>query len=166
LPLDELELIAAGLAHTALGPHHVWVEEVRRRYTRLLDTGLYDAWLIAWMPSSGLDLHDHGGCDGAIAVARGCLLETHTDLRSRHPLRSRIVEAGETLAVPAHRVHEVSNPGPDEAFSVHVYSPPLGAVKFYDPGVDGLLPRSVMKAGDLVAIETDRPLPRVRFPTP
>jgi hypothetical protein len=166
LPLHELEVIAAGLAHTALGPHHIWVEEVGRRYTRLLGNGLYDAWLIAWMPSSGLDLHDHGGSDGAIAVVRGCLLETHTDLLSRHPLRSRIVEAGEILAIPAHRVHEVSNPGPDEAFSVHVYSPPLDTVKFYDPSGDGFLDSSAMKAGDLVSLQDARPLVQVRFSKP
>jgi hypothetical protein len=51
----------------------------------------------------------------------------------------------------------VSNPGPDEAFSVHVYAPPLGAITFYDPSPDGFLAPLAITTGDLVAIEGARP---------
>ena len=132
LPLAELEVIAGGLARTATGSCHTWTQGQGRRYARLVESELFDAWLIAWRPAASLDMHDHGGSDAAVAVAEGRLVETYTELRSRHPLRSRVVEAGETIDVPARRIHGVFNPGRTEAVSVHVYSPPLGEMTFYE----------------------------------
>jgi Cysteine dioxygenase type I len=125
--------IAAGLAQTAPAGEYIWTEGTRRRYTRLLDTDCYDAWLIAWSASASLELHDHGGSHGAVVVAAGRLAETYTDRRWHHPVRTRVLDDGSTLLIPATRVHEVSNPGPAEALSVHVYSPPLRLMTFFDP---------------------------------
>jgi hypothetical protein len=131
LPMSLLEIIAADLARAPLDVDRSWTEGARRRYTRLLEAELYDAWLIAWLPSSGLDLHDHGGSEGAIAVVRGKLVETYTDSQRRHSVRSRSLQAPNCLGIPASRIHEVTNPGPEEAISVHVYSPPLRSMTFY-----------------------------------
>jgi hypothetical protein len=49
----------------------------------LLDTDLYDAWLIEWSPSSGLELHDHGGSRGVVVVVDGTLVETYTEFDHR-----------------------------------------------------------------------------------
>ena len=43
-----LEVIAAGLAATAPAVSHSQQLDPCRRYTKLLDTPLYDAWLIEW----------------------------------------------------------------------------------------------------------------------
>jgi hypothetical protein len=150
---EALEVIAAGLAQTSLGIDPVWTPGTRRRYACLLDTALYDAWLIEWSPSSGLELHDHGGSHGVVAVAAGTLVETYTDLQGRHPLYTRLVAGGEIFSVPATRVHEVSNPGPGEARSVHVYSPPLREMTFYDHRSGSFLSPLSTSQGDLAVLE-------------
>lgn len=103
-----------------------------RCYTKLLATVDYDVWLIAWAASGALDLHDHGGARGVARVVEGQLVETYTDLIERHPLRSLTIAAGQATAFGATRVHEVWNPGPAVALSVHAYSPPLATMTFYD----------------------------------
>ncbi len=103
-----------------------------RGYVRLLDTESYEARLIAWAPAGALELHDHGGSAGARHVVRGELIELYTDAADRQPLRSRSVWAGQDLALPATRIHEVWNPGPRTAVSVHVYSPRITTMTFFD----------------------------------
>jgi mannose-6-phosphate isomerase-like protein (cupin superfamily) len=153
LPFDALEAIVAGLAQTAPEADHCWTEGTGRRYARLLDTSRYDAWLIVWSQSSSLDLHDHGGSQGALIVATGRLVETYTDLEGRHLVRTRVVHGGDVITIPATRVHQVSNPGPGEAVSVHVYSPPLTAMTFFDLSPSRFLTPVSRTDGDLVALE-------------
>jgi len=96
-----------------------------RRWLRLDVTAEYDAWLITWGAGSGLELHDHGGSAGALHVVRGSLVERARDLGATTPFVTRRLRARETVVVPATREHEVSNPHPTAAVSVHVYAPPL-----------------------------------------
>src|SRR4029077_17498014 len=103
-----------------------------RRFARLLQTPAYEAWLIAWEAAADLELHDHGGSQGAFHVVEGALVEAHTDLADPLPLRTLPIGTGESRQVPATRVHRVWNPGPSRAVSVHVYSPPLSSMTFYD----------------------------------
>jgi hypothetical protein len=153
LSLDALAVIAAGLAQSAPEAGHSWIRGTRRSYTQLLQTDLYDAWLISWLPSGNLELHDHGGSQGAVAVARGKLVEAYTDLRWRHPVRHRVINHPDTVTIPSTRVHEVSNPGPERALSVHVYSPPLRSMTFFDPGPASFLAAVGTTEGDLAALE-------------
>jgi predicted metal-dependent enzyme (double-stranded beta helix superfamily) len=152
LPFDALKAIVAGLAQTAPKADHRWTDDPGRRYARLLETSTYDAWLIVWSPSSRVDLHDHGGSEGALVVATGRLIETYVDLAGRHPVHSRVVNAGDAIAIPATRVHQVSNPWPGEAVSVHVYSPPLAAMTIFDLSPSGSLTLAPRTDGDLVAL--------------
>lgn len=139
LPIADLELIAAGLATSA---HEVVLDqyEPTRHYTCVLATCSYDAWVIRWSPSAELDLHDHGGSNGVVHVVDGELVEHHADLVTAGPLRSRIVRAGQRAVIAATTVHAVANFGPQEALSVHVYSPPLSSMTFYDPRDGRLVP--------------------------
>jgi hypothetical protein len=145
--------IAEGLARTAtydavpLGPGQA------RRYLRLLETASYDAWLIAWGSTGIAQLHDHGRSRGAVRVADGELVETFTDARRRSPLRSRVIGPDTTLAVPSTCIHEVWNPGPAQALSVHVYSPPLTAMTFFDHRPDHFLEPVRTSRGDLATME-------------
>jgi hypothetical protein len=66
-------------------------------------------------------------------VVEGELLERYTDSRRSHPLRTQHLRARRPLAIRPTRVHGVWNPGPANALSVHVYSPPLSTMTFYDP---------------------------------
>ena len=136
LPVEVLGDIAAGLAAAVTG------DEVRiepgqlRGFMRLLESESYEAWLLAWAPSGALELHDHGGSAGAVHVVGGEIVELYTDLAHRHPLRTHTVGAGQDLALPPTRAHEVWNPGPHPAFSVHVYSPPITTMTFFDRNLD------------------------------
>ena len=103
-----------------------------REFVRLAATTSYDVWLIAWEPDSALEMHDHGGSVGAIYVVRGTLAESYRDRGSRGRSRRRQLHAGANVVVPARRIHAVRNPGQERALSVHVYSPPLTAMTFYE----------------------------------
>jgi mannose-6-phosphate isomerase-like protein (cupin superfamily) len=153
LDTEALESIAAGLARTTPKSDIDWTQGTRRRYTRILDTTLYDAWLIEWSPASSLELHDHGGSRGVVAVTAGTLVETYTDLARRHSLRTRLVKSGESFTIPVERVHELSNPGPADAVSVHLYSPPLTEMTFYDHRPASYLNPLYTSQGDLAALE-------------
>jgi predicted metal-dependent enzyme (double-stranded beta helix superfamily) len=133
VPTAALATIAAGLA-AAMSPDALVLDPGSDRgYLRLLDTDVYEAWLIAWGPGGSLDLHDHGGSAGAVVVVHGELMERYTDRHRTLPLRTHRVRAHEALTIDPTRVHGVWNPGPASALSVHVYSPPLTTMTFYDP---------------------------------
>ena len=122
--------IASGLAAT------VTAEELPpgaggRRYVRLLETPVYDAWLIEWGPGSDLDLHDHGGSASAYHVVNGVLLEQFASLDHRRPVETFAFGPGHVRLVPPDVAHRVWNPGPLPTLSVHVYSPPLSSMTYY-----------------------------------
>lgn len=131
LSVDALAVIAEGLAATVDLTGLDRPPAGTRHYVELLETEGYNAWLIVWAPSGTLEPHDHGGSTGFVRVVSGRLFETYTDEPGR-PLRTRAADAGETLDIPAHRIHEVWNPTQDVSVSVHVYSPPLRDMKFYE----------------------------------
>jgi predicted metal-dependent enzyme (double-stranded beta helix superfamily) len=129
LDLGMLVDMAAGLARNA----DVWQEQLvldpaERTYLRLLATHDYDAWLLSWPPGTSVTPHDHGDSVGAFALVYGGLHERGW----RGPLHcSRMVTAGQVVAMPKGTVHEVKA-GSKRSLSVHVYSPPLATMSFYD----------------------------------
>ena len=58
-----------------------------RRWKLITRTESYEAWVIVWPPGGKIDLHDHGGSEGAIVVVSGSLLETA--VVAVHPVASR-----------------------------------------------------------------------------
>ena len=103
-----------------------------RRHARILAEPYAEAWLIEWPPDSGIDLHDHGGASGALHVVRGALLEAHVDRFYPGPRRYRRVRRGGAITFGPATVHDVVNVGTEVALSVHVYSPALESMTFYD----------------------------------
>src|SRR3954447_13754662 len=154
-PDGVLALIAAGLAQAVTGAELPLAPGRSRDFARLLVTPRYEAWLIAWAPAGALDLHDHGGSRGAVHVARGRLAETFIDPVAGGELTTRMLHAGTGVDVPADRVHEVWNPGPERTLSVHVYWPRLTSMTFFDRAPDGSLIPSGTRQGDLVSLEDD-----------
>ena len=98
-----------------------------RRWRRLVATGSYEAWVIAWPHGTGLALHDHAGSAAGAAVVTGRLRERYLVGATLH---TRWWSTGDALALPADHAHEVLSLDGSEAVSVHVYSPPLGEVRF------------------------------------
>ena len=115
----------------------LWEDHVRhdpagRHAVRLLGTDRYEAWVIGWAPGQSVELHDHGRALGALVVTEGELVEV---AGLAHP-RRRVLGRGSVRVMARGHVHDVLNLGPGPATSVHVYSPPLTTMTFYDP-VDG-----------------------------
>jgi hypothetical protein len=49
--------------------------------------------------------------------------------------------AGQGFCFDASRIHDVRHAGTEPAVSLHVYSPPIWRMGFYEPGADGRLAR-------------------------
>jgi hypothetical protein len=131
LPRRSLLDIAGGLA----AADHLWrpllsCTHTGRASVRLLATELYEAWLLQWGVGHGVELHDHGGAAGALTVVEGRLVEVEGALGCP---RRRVIDRGASRSFGADLVHDVVNIGPAAATSIHVYSPPLTSMTFYDP---------------------------------
>jgi hypothetical protein len=124
LSATALAAMAAGLASD---PATAAPAGEGRRWARLLATDRYEAWVIAWPHGTGLALHDHAGSAAGAAMVTGRLRERYLVGGALH---TRWWGPGESFALPADHAHEVLSLDGAEAVSVHVYSPPLGEVRF------------------------------------
>lgn len=155
---------AAIARRLASAVHWPGATEVRERTWRVVArTAEYDAWVIAWPTGGTIDLHDHGESRGALHVISGTLVETMPwrDDANRFSLVRLEVPAGVTRDFDAGHVHDVRNEGSETALSIHVYSPPLTSMLYYDRFEDRLMPRERMwTEGDVGATApplNDRP---------
>jgi hypothetical protein len=121
-----------------------------RSWRLMARTPDFDAWLIAWPKGGKVELHDHGASTGAVSVISGALVEAvprHDDAGRltlvRHELR-----AGATLGFGAGHVHDVTNESDEHALSLHVYSPALTSMTFYQLTEDELVVRDVAWSAD------------------
>jgi Cysteine dioxygenase type I len=131
---DVLAAIAAGLA-TVTVPWELRDGEAsnERRYQRVLVTPEYEAWVISWPSGGSLDLHDHGGSAGAFSVVSGELQEATIEVTAEgNATVVRRYVSGDTSAFGSVRVHAIANRGTEPATSVHVYSPPLSSMVYYE----------------------------------
>ena len=102
----------------------------------------YELWLISWLPGQSTGFHDHGGANGAFAVALG-------ELAEHQITTARTVEAGQVRGFGPGYVHDVRNESAAPAISVHIYSPPLSTMQRYDLDADGkLVPLATESAED------------------
>ena len=102
-----------------------------RWYEPLVVTDTHEAWLLGWGAGHELELHDHGDSAGAIAVVAGELAEYSVTPGVSH-LRRQVLRPGTPLVFGVGHVHHVANEGRANALSVHVYSPRLRSMTFYD----------------------------------
>jgi quercetin dioxygenase-like cupin family protein len=128
LPDSLIADIAAGIAQVP----EAWRDLVHhdpdgRRPVRLVATEVYEVWVIGWTQGQGVRPHDHGGSSAAVLVTEGTLTEV-TLLGERREL-----EAGQLHQLGPGVVHDVVNTSEVPATSVHVYSPPLTTMTYYDP---------------------------------
>ena len=127
---DVLTAIAAGLAAVTV-PCELrdGDQPNERKYARVLSTPAYEAWVIYWPSGGSLDLHDHGGSAGAFSVVSGALDEARVEGGVKS---ERTLGPGETAGFGPSSVHAIINRGSEMATSVHVYSPPLSSMYYYD----------------------------------
>ncbi len=132
LSTDLLVDIATGLAiafeHGALAHPATPNRGVARE--RVLATAGYDVWVHAWAPGAVADAHDHAGSVVVVHVVEGALTE---DLdagdatgSARGATVTQLLGTGSATELDAISAHTLSNPFPNAAVSIHVYSPPVG----------------------------------------
>jgi hypothetical protein len=135
--LEEVTLgvaaVAAAIARTITLTSRRWPNRPAEHPTdrtgvRVLGTPDYDVWLLRWPVGTGVTPHDHGMSIGAFCVVDGSLLEHRWRAGER---TSRVVGAAETVTIGQGAVHDVIGVT-DGSLSVHVYSPPLASMNFYD----------------------------------
>jgi hypothetical protein len=125
--------------------------DTRRRSWRLMArTPDFDAWLIAWPKGGKVELHDHGTSTGAVSVISGALVEAvpRRDEAGRLSLVRHELQAGATLGFGAGHIHDVTNESEEHALSLHVYSPALTSMTFYELTEDALVVRDVAWSAD------------------
>jgi mannose-6-phosphate isomerase-like protein (cupin superfamily) len=130
----QLRLIAEGLARTA-GDWPGLREPVERTWRTVAATDRYEAFVIAWPVGGTIELHDHGDSAGAVVVVGGTLVETSVahDVDGCLVTSSRALGPDDHLEFGPGHVHDLANLGTGPALSVHVYSPVLRSMTFFEP---------------------------------
>ncbi len=149
--LDGTELRA--LAASVAADERLWggdvdVSDGRRHYRSVYRDEHIDVWLLSWAPGSDTGWHDHDVSSGAVAIARGRLVEHNPALF--HPEVATCVDAGEVFAFGPDHIHRLTpvEGDPAGAVSVHVYSPPLQRLGQYHVDEFGVLRREVITYED------------------
>jgi quercetin dioxygenase-like cupin family protein len=150
LAVDRLEHLAAFYAaNLTLHPRFT---KGSRWARRVLSGPDHEAWLLAWLPGQGTELHDHGGvarpAAAAVAVVSGRLTEYTVQPGDFPGLRRRELAAGEVAVVDDRTVHGMRNDSDEPAVSLHVYAPGLEAMRTYLLDETGLAPSKIKRAGE------------------
>jgi hypothetical protein len=113
-----------------------------------------DVWLICWTNQQETGLHDHDVSSGAVHVCIGDLVEDRLELREGTFQRASVTRPeAMTFDFDSSHVHCLRHPeGRPPAVSIHVYSPALWRMGYYDVNANGLLRRtSVIYAEETAA---------------
>lgn len=130
-----LRAIAAGLARVQQPVPSSGASDAPQS-SRLLATAFYDVWLITWPDGSGLEPHDHGNVRSVLRVVDGELTEIFSDRVERLDPAVRILPRGSSTCAEPSVVHALTNRSGADATTLHVYSPPLIDVTFFDLAAD------------------------------
>jgi cysteine dioxygenase type I len=134
-----------------------WSEHVRHdagtRYFHHLyrDVNL-DVWLICWLESQDTGYHDHDVSAGAVYVVEGNLCEDYfyRDEAGWIVVKTRERPAGSAFDFDSSSIHGLRHvPGEPAATSIHVYSPALWRMGYYEPGETGLRRTSITYADEM-----------------
>jgi predicted metal-dependent enzyme (double-stranded beta helix superfamily) len=142
-----------GEVASRLAPAVHWpgaLDNETRSWRLMARTADFDAWLIAWPRGGKVDLHDHGASTGAVSVISGVLVEAvpWRDDTGQLSLVRHELQAGATLGFGPGHVHDVTNESDEHALSLHVYSPALTSMTFYELSGDQLVVRDVAWSPD------------------
>jgi quercetin dioxygenase-like cupin family protein len=144
---SELAELAGGIA----AQPHLWEDKVaysdeERVFASLHRDANVDVWLICWTPVNDTGWHDHDVSSGAVAVARGKLVE-HNLAIGVESVETEI-EAGDVYGFGPDHIHRVV--GLDKgSVTVHAYSPPLWRMGQYSVKDNVLRRVSVSYADEL-----------------
>ncbi|HEX5944900.1 MAG TPA: hypothetical protein VFY82_01425 [Acidimicrobiales bacterium] len=137
-PSDREPLAAHVLADIVTGfaaARPLWKSTVRhdperRRPVRLIGTERYEVWVIGWTAGQNVRAHDHGDSTGAFVVTAGELTEVLPS--GAGGVVERTLGIGRLRHLALGTVHDVVNRATAPATSIHVYSPLLTTMTYYD----------------------------------
>jgi hypothetical protein len=139
-PAGLLALAEELAARPDLWSDHVQHDEHRRVYTRIHRDPVLDAWLICWSGTQDTGLHDHDLSSGAVRVVAGELAEDRLVLGAPGLVTWTHV-AAHGFCFDSSRIHDVRNGGGAASVSLHLYSPPLDRMGYYEIAEDGCIAR-------------------------
>jgi len=152
LDRPQLVEVATGLGRErGLWEHLVRHDPDERYFAQLYRDAHVDVWLICWLNQQDTGYHDHDISSGAVAVCDGVLAEDrfHFDGDAlRETSRER--PAGSVFDFDAAHIHRMRHPGGGPATSVHVYSPALWRMGYYERDANGDLCRTSITYADEV----------------
>ena len=152
LSREQMSALAFGLGNEP----RLWAEHVRHdpnaRYFHHLyrDTNL-DAWLICWLDAQDTGYHDHDVSSGAVYVCEGVLAEDRFQFDGdilREATREH--EPGATFDFDAAYIHRMRHSRGGPATSIHVYSPALWRMGYYERDANDNLCRTSITYADEV----------------
>jgi predicted metal-dependent enzyme (double-stranded beta helix superfamily) len=152
-PNELVEAVRAIAADPGWWRPRVHHQITRRNFERLVTADDHEVWLICWDVGQMTMPHDHGSSAGAFVVVQGALLEDHGRVGAGRLRQRRIPRGGARAFGPAY-VHNLANPGPGLATSIHAYSPRLSSMNYY-----AVLPGGVVRVRSL---PVELPEPTVR----
>jgi hypothetical protein len=133
-----------------------WADLVRhdpntRYFNQLYRDANLDAWLICWLDAQDTGYHDHELSSGAVYVVEGSLCEDYfyRDADGWIDVRTRERPAGQVFDFDGASIHGVRHGGGPPATSIHVYSPALWRMGYYEPGEGGLRRASITYADEM-----------------
>jgi predicted metal-dependent enzyme (double-stranded beta helix superfamily) len=152
LTREELAAVAVAIGRERA----LWEDRVRhdpetRNFMQLYrDTNL-DVWLICWLNAQDTGYHDHDLSSGAVYVCDGELCEDYfyRDADGWIDVRTRTRGAGEVFDFDGASIHGMRHAGGAPATSIHVYSPALWRMGYYEPGEGGLRRMSITYADEM-----------------
>ena len=153
--LDRPRLVE--LARALAQERSVWEHLVRhdpdvRYFIQLYRDVHLDVWLICWLNAQDTGYHDHDISSGAVYVCAGLLAEDrlHAGPDGFHEV-TRERPPGSSFDFDASYIHRLRHPGGDEpATSIHVYSPALWRMGYYEIDQHGDLRRTSITYADEV----------------
>ncbi len=135
VPLSELHTLMERLAVSShdLGSSVVFGEG---RYQRNLirRTSTYEAFVLCWEPGQRSPIHDHAQSTCGVRVVQGRATETRYEFDQNHllhPVETTEAIEGSTTGSQDADIHEISNEHDERLITLHVYSPPIGAMTSY-----------------------------------
>jgi Cysteine dioxygenase type I len=134
---------------------HVHHDPNTRYFMQLYRDANVDVWLICWLDAQDTGYHDHDLSSGAVHVLEGTLRE---DYFYRDPdgwvrERSRDRGPGAVFDFDGSSIHGMRHAGGPPATSIHVYSPALWRMGYYEPGEGGLRRTAITYADEMSADE-------------
>jgi predicted metal-dependent enzyme (double-stranded beta helix superfamily) len=125
----------------------------RRNYEDLVLAEDYEVLLICWDIGQMTLLHDHDSSVGAFVVVEGSLLEDYGRAGSSS-LRQRWISRGRVCSFGPGYIHNLANPGPGLATSIHAYSPRISMLNYY-----AVLPGGAVRVRSLSVDHPEPPAP-------